>query len=83
MVTIILTLPIVLTVSAGAGNDTITGGNANDVLYGDGGNDTINGGAGNDIINIIGVQNRPLRLLFMATSLEHPGIAPDPKGACN
>ncbi|MBM1219448.1 Hint domain-containing protein [Ponticoccus sp. SC2-23] len=37
-----------VSVSAGAGDDTLTGGSGNDSLLGDAGNDVLSGGAGND-----------------------------------
>ncbi|HEU5265340.1 MAG TPA: calcium-binding protein, partial [Jatrophihabitans sp.] len=39
-----------ITVSGGAGNDTITGGEGNDSLSGDAGDDTIRGAGGDDVI---------------------------------
>jgi len=42
---------VALSVSGGAGSDTIVGGAANDTLLGDAGNDSIVGNAGNDSID--------------------------------
>ena len=39
---------VLLTIDAGAGNDTITGGDGNDMLLGGDGNDTVIGGRGSD-----------------------------------
>ncbi len=41
-----------LTVTGGAGNDSILGGGVADTLSGGTGNDTLAGGAGNDLINV-------------------------------
>jgi Ca2+-binding RTX toxin-like protein len=39
-----------VSVTGGAGNDTLTGGNGNDILIGNAGNDSLTGGTGNDNI---------------------------------
>ena len=40
-----------VTVSAGAGNDTVIGSDNDDQIFGDGGNDSLIGGLGNDTVN--------------------------------